>query len=393
MFQNSLSPLCEKEPPVQYTWLSSEIRCEAAVIGGNMTGCVTAAELARSGIDTVLLSAQPVGNESAGVIPAMLQTGLLTMGALSKKTDMETAVAAFRDFALAADQMEREAAENGIPFARRDVLLCSDDEKDMPMLEEEYRLRRHNGLPAVLLSADTLREQYSFSAKHALLIANGAVAVDPVRMSQHYAAKAVSGGARVFEQTDVLEVCRDKGLYRIKTATGREVFAKYLVLAQPFSIDGINELRVRRRVYASASAPCSDFSGYESKAALFFCDRSLSVFTAEDERIVAFGTESALTSRTPRRTRRFEQFEERCGELLCGTRPVFPDRRASQLYQATRDGLPMIGAVSEAIEDSNMLAAIPSSPDEMTAALLAAPIISALCAGTHPYNPYAPERS
>lgn len=95
---------------------------------------------------------------------------------------METAVAAFRDFALAADQMEKEAAENGISFTRRDVLFCSDDEKDMTMLEEEYRLRRHNGLPAVFLSADALREQYSFSAKRALLIADGAVAVDPVRM-------------------------------------------------------------------------------------------------------------------------------------------------------------------------------------------------------------------
>ena len=53
----------------------------------------------------------------------------------------------------------------------------------------------------------------------------------------------------------------------------------------------------------------------------------------------------------------------------------------------------MIGAVSEAAEDNNMLAAIPSSLDEMTAAMLAAPVISALCAGKHPYNPYAPERS
>ena len=393
MFDNSLSPMCEKEPPVQYPWLSASCHCEAAVIGGSVTGCAIAAQVARGGMDTVLLSAEPVGNESAGAVPAMLQTGFLTLATLARKTNMETAIAAFRDFSLAADQLEKEAEKNSVPFARRDVLICSDDDKDIRLIEEEYRLRHHNGLSGVLLSADALREQYSFSAQRALLVPDGCIAADPVRVSQHYAAQAVSYGARVFEQTEVLEVCRSKGLYQIKTATGREVIAKYLILTQPFSIDGINELRIKRRVYASASAPCSDFSGYESKAALFFLDHPISICTTEDDRVVAFGTESALTSRTPRRTRRFEQLEDRCCELLCGTRPVFPDRRASRLYEATRDGLPIIGSVSERGEKNDLFVAIPSSPDEMTTALLAAPLIDGLCAGKHPYNPYAPDRN
>ena len=392
MLNNSLSPLCEKEPPAQYPWLSSSCHCEAVVVGGTITGCAIAASLSKNGIDTVLLSAQPIGNESACAIPATFLSGFLRLGILSKKTNMETAIAAFRDFALAADQLEKEASENGIPFARRDILICSDDDKDDRIIEEEYRLRKHNGLKTVLLDSDILREKSSFSAQRAVFLPNGSTAVDPVRMSQHYAACAKQNGARIYEQTEIQDIHQEKGRYRIETSTGRYISAKFLILTQPFLVDLENDSRIRRRFYASASTPCSDFSGYGSKASVFSLNHPFHFCTSEDDRVIAFCTENALFSKSPRQTHRFELLESRCHEMLCGTRPVFPDRRASQLYHATKDGLPTIGPILESGQAGRLLISLPSSPDELTTALLSAPLITALCSGKHPYNPYSPDR-
>lgn len=387
MLYNSLSPLSEKEPPVQYPWLAQNECCETAVIGGTVTGCAAAAALSKNTADTVLLCAEPVGNESAAALPAMLQTGALLLSTLIKKTDMETAVAAFRDFRLAADEAEKAAVEHSLPFAGRDVLLCSADEKDASLLEEEYRLRRHNGMDAVLFGADELREQYAFPAKTGVLIPNGSLSIDPIRLSRYLAAQAAEHGARVYEQTDVLSIEQNGNGYEIETATGRHIRAKQVVLARQTGFEEVSGIKGRKRVFASSSAPCSDFSGYESRAAVFFTDRSLALCTAEDDRVTAFSSGYSLFPHAPQHSYRFERLEDRCRSLLCGTRPVFPERRASMRYYATRTGLPVIG---EAPDISGLFLICNASPDEMTTALLAAPVIAGLCAGKHPFNPYAP---
>ena len=47
--------------PAQYPWLTENLDCEIAVIGGGITAALCSLKFAQAGYNTVMLSASPVG--------------------------------------------------------------------------------------------------------------------------------------------------------------------------------------------------------------------------------------------------------------------------------------------------------------------------------------------
>lgn len=355
-----LSPFCEKEPPRQYPWLSFEEHCSVLVIGGSLCACSVAAALARQGKDVVLLSPEPIGNESGNVLPFSRQSGIL-LSRLSRSLGIGEAVCALKSTMRAVERAASFAEENGISFARRSLLLAAKETHELQKLDEEYRLRLHNGFPVKLSFANELREQYSFPMKAALEIPESVLCADPVVLAQHFAAHAASAGARIYEQSAVLALSYQSGKWEAETATGRTVHAQKVLLTAPYATPLLN--LPKRRIYAAASAPCPDFSGYQSKAAVCFFDSPVSFATAADDCVIAYSEESAAVPKALQE-RRFLRMEESCSESLCGTRPPFPERRTVYPYCKPQNGLPSL----QKIEGENGLFALLCGADEITAA-------------------------
>lgn len=61
--------------PTQYPWLSADDACEVAVLGGGITAAMCAMRFAEAGIDTVLVSASPLGFGGSAC-----SSGMMTLG-------------------------------------------------------------------------------------------------------------------------------------------------------------------------------------------------------------------------------------------------------------------------------------------------------------------------
>lgn len=353
-----LSLSCEKEPQKQYPWLGGRERTDVLVIGGGVCACMAAYLLARRQKDTVLLSAQPIGNDSGNALPFSAQ-GFLLLHTLCRKTDIGEAVHLLKETDAAAKRAAEFAKEHSIPYANRDILLAASDPHDLNALEDEYRLRLHNGLPVEMLVSDTLREQYSFPMKAALLIPDGTFCADPVLLAQTAAAFAEKSGARIYEQSAVISLTRKSGRWIAETDTGRSVTAQHILLTPPYSL-ALSDYP-RRRIFASASVPCPDFSGYQSKASVRFFGKDAAFAVDIDDRVIVYSEESAAVVKVFEQ-RRYEKAEEMCAKALCGTRPVFPSRRAVYTYEKNESGLPHIE------QNADGIFLLHHGADELTAA-------------------------
>lgn len=83
--------------PTQYPWLGENLTCTVAVVGGGLTAAMTAMRFAEAGIDTIMLSADPVGHgatsAAAGIMSIDGEEGL---GALVEAIGADRAMIAAR---------------------------------------------------------------------------------------------------------------------------------------------------------------------------------------------------------------------------------------------------------------------------------------------------------
>ena len=328
----SLSRYCEKEAQKQYPWLGADIRCETLVIGGGILGCAICREESVKGKDTVLLSAVPIGYQSEDTCPFTEQGGMM-LSALSKKIGTAEAVLVLKNVMRAKEKLVSFCKEKNIAYSERDVIIGSNSTRDLDKLYDEYRVRLHNGFDVEFMTAEELREQYSFPMKAAVRIKSGIAAADPCVICRELL-EGIS--ARIFEQTEAVSIEKKNGYWEVSTATRHTVRAQEVYIADPEKVK--TECGAKRRAYISASGPCSDFSGYLSKAQVRLLDRNILICTDSEDRITACAQESGAVPKFASE-RRFLRLESECAELLNAARPIFDQSRAVKEYSAEENGL------------------------------------------------------
>ena len=114
--------MCIRDSP----WLSADETCEVAVLGGGVTAAMCALRFAEAGIDTVLVSASPVGFGGSAC-----SSGMMTLASgdslvsLVEEIGAERAMSAAELLLGSLKNLEDFCAstEDGCGFHRKDSLL------------------------------------------------------------------------------------------------------------------------------------------------------------------------------------------------------------------------------------------------------------------------------
>lgn len=197
--------------------LKEDIQTEAVVIGGGMTGILTACLLEQKGIETVVLEAARVGSGQTGRTTAKItiQHNLI-YERLIRTYGKEYAKRYADANRLAMERYRKLASDRDISCSleERSAFLYSVQEKEA--LERECEAARSLGVEARLVGETTL----PFSVKTALEFP-GQLQFHPLEFL-----KAVAGTLRIYEETPVLKAEKDG----VITPEGK-VRAKYIVFA------------------------------------------------------------------------------------------------------------------------------------------------------------------
>ncbi|HEX2938675.1 MAG TPA: FAD-dependent oxidoreductase [Ruminiclostridium sp.] len=345
--------------PNQYPYLSEDISCEVAIVGGGVTGALCAYQLQQAGIDTVLLDADLFGFGSTGSSSSILQYDFdYELSSLRDLIGLEKAVRTYRACIRGLDEIEKITKDLGanVGFSRRDSFYYTPCEYGTESMKQEYLLRRHHEFPVEFLDSTKAAELFSFRVEAGIYTTGMAGEIDPYRFTQALISEAVMLGMRAYENTSVEVVTPDLDGITLETKTNHTVRAKKMVNATGLSaVKDAGRIAQPKTTFCVVTAPVEDFSGWYNRCIIRDDgDPYIYLRTLPDNRILIGGLDSRYIDENGMLAKfikapvsvqcKYNELEQKLFSMMTGIDDITAEYYFSGTSGDTGDGLPYVGS-------------------------------------------------
>jgi len=242
----------EPRPP-----LRRDIEVDACVIGGGVSGLSCAHELARRGVQTVLLEARTVASGASGRNGGFLLAGAAPFHVDARERFGREAAARIYARTVEVQQEVYALAESlGVSDAVRPVgsLRLATSEEEAGHVRRHVAALKEDGFEAELVERDELEPALRKIGRAGCLVPHDG-ALQPARWIRALATDAEAAGATIFEDTRA-------ELGEHVTANGATVKARHVVVAADGPLPGLvpdaADKVQARRLHMLATAPLPD---------------------------------------------------------------------------------------------------------------------------------------
>jgi glycine/D-amino acid oxidase-like deaminating enzyme len=378
------SPWFERAGQRSRTDITENLKCDALVVGGGITGSLIAERLTRQGLNVVIIERELPGRGSTAASTSMLLWEIdRSLTQLTQAYGFERASRAYQASLQAVSGLKSLVAELGVPCDMREkdslYLAAGASAKE---LIEEHALRRRATLPGAFLDHAMLLEHFGI-ARAGAIVSPGAADADPMQLAHGLLEVAVSRGARLFEAeaTQFDAASRSIG---VQLANGRQIEARHVVLATGYVMPKIihSTIQTVSSSWAIATAPQPE--NIWKGGALIWEDSKdyLYARTTASGRIIIGGEDSDEIIESDARdgliAEKSRILTEKLGVLWPPASADIAFRWAGT-FDTTRDGLPLIGPVPG---KKGIYAAYGYGGNGITFSYLAAQLIGGLIAGS-----------
>jgi glycine/D-amino acid oxidase-like deaminating enzyme len=216
--------------------LTSDLRCDVAIVGGGITAALIADELASHGHEVIVLEKRDIGWGSSAASTALLQYEIDThLVDLARQYGEDDAARAYLACAEAIPMLQQVARGlRDVDFGRMDSLYYASKRRHVGTLQDELAARRRHGLDVEWLDADALRNDYGIDAPGAIL-SHLAARLDPYRMAYRLMARLQRGGTGVYDRSCVERIEATQRSVTLHTADGATVRAGHAIIAAGYA--------------------------------------------------------------------------------------------------------------------------------------------------------------
>jgi glycine/D-amino acid oxidase-like deaminating enzyme len=328
---------------------------DVVIVGGGLTGCLTAYAFAAAGVPVILLETGQIGRGSTGAAAGWIadEPGI-DLVALEKAIGLREAKHAWRAW--------RRAALDFASLLRRLEIKCQFDPlgtvtvamtpEQAARLKREQKARRDAGLDAPLLNARAVASEAALAGVAALRTRDGAT-LDPYRACLGVAGAAVRRGAQIFERSPVKKITFGRKTVDVLTAGGA-IRADAVVIATGAPTPLFKPLARHfwfRSAYLALTQPVPakvrQRLGRRAAVIRDLAEPPHILRWVNDERLLISGADAASG---PAKLRD-KVLVQRTGQLMYELSTIYPEISGIQpaygweaAYARTGDGLPYIGA-------------------------------------------------
>ncbi len=322
---------------------------DAVIVGGGMSGALTALALSEAGLQVAVLDKRLPGSGSTSANTGLLQYSNDIMlhdliGQIGEKD-------AVRFYKLCYDALEKlENISNNLDidpqFIRRPSLYFASDENDTEKIRAEYDTLHKYGFPCDYIRRNEIARKFSF-AKDSALLTYGDAEINPLRFVHGVLKKAEDLGVHLFPNTEVKEVYDQEGCVEIRTSN-QTFFAKHIVYTTGYETVPVGE-RIGadiKRSYVAVTKPVSEITEWYKRALIWETQRPyLYLRTTVDNRIIIGG----LDEDNPNAPYSQLLIDERAKTLLREAKKLFPhipleiDYAYAASFGESLQNLPFIG--------------------------------------------------
>lgn len=351
--------------PKQYPYLTTDLQTEVVIVGGGITGAMTAYHFAKAGIETVLVEKTIIGYQSTRASTSILQYEIdSNLVQLQSLYGIDAAVRAFQLCYDAVDKLEKTILnlDDDCEFLRSPCLYYAPKKNDVRWLEREFDLRKKHGFPVEWIQTDSAKDLFSFPVAGGILSTDGAGVVDPYRLTHALLRAAEQAGAKIYENTDIAKIHDDRlNGAKVTTIHGFNIEAKRIIICTGY--EAKNLIRGQRlgsftRTFNIVTKPYHEVSGWHERCIIRDTDEPYTyVRGTKDQRIIIGGEDlsaGGMKSKISNLDEDDPVADQQYDRLLKKLNELFPHLQVQKsdiefqyhgLYNNTKDGLPYIDQV------------------------------------------------
>ncbi len=370
-----------------YPKLEKDIKTDVVIMGGGISGALTAYYLLKQNINCVVMDARTIGLGSTCASTSLLQYEIDTpLHTLKKKIGNKPAEQAYWYCKESIDKLEKIAAKLKFgEFEKKDSLYFAAAKKDINFLKEEFTARQKAGFDVQFLEGDEVQRKTDVMAPAAILSTSGAQT--NAYLFTHYLHQyGIARGLEVYDRSPVTLIDHKKRGVVLVTGNGHTIHARKMVYATGYEVvEYIDKPIVKlQSTYAVVSEPFSDRHSFWKKERLLWntADPYLYMRTTTDNRILIGGRDEDFYSPKKRDALLKKKSKQLVGDFAKQFPDIsfIPEFSWTGTFGSTKDGLPYIGAYQPR---PNSYFALGFGGNGITFSLLAAEIITAHIKGEH----------
>ena len=284
---------------VRTSTLRHDETCEIVIVGGGISGALSALMLAQDGFDVIVLDRRTPGTGSTVASTAMIQFEIDTpLTELTKKIGKKNASRAYLRSLKAVEDLGEliQTHDMNSGWIPRQALYLAGNTLGSRGLQTETAARQAIGLPSNYLTSAELADTFGIDRTGAIL-SDGAAELDPAQTSAACLRVAMTLGARVHAGIEVRGVIKDTGGLRVLTADGPSVTCKKLIFATGYEVvKGVPRSAFDIiSSWAIATKPLDPQTFWPNQCLIWEAsDPYLYMRTTKDNRILAGGEDSGL---------------------------------------------------------------------------------------------------
>ncbi len=362
------------------------VTCDVAVVGGGVSGALVALALTNAGHDVVIVDRRPPGSGSTAASTAMIQFELdVPLRELSDKIGARKARRAYRRSLQAVADLSDLIVKNKLAcdWRDREAVYLAGNELGPLALRREAAARKSAGLPSSYMTAQQLQETTGVQ-RGAAIISQGAGELNPAKLTAAALRSAKHRGCRVYSGHTISRVETLGKRVLLATSDGDEVDCSKAIFTTGYeTVDGLPKAQFDiTSSWAIATRPVEAKQLWPGRCLIWEAsDPYLYVRTTPDNRVIAGGEDSSLTSAD----RRDRAIPAKSVKLLYALNQLLPGRAFELDYAwagafaVSPSGLPIICPIEG---KPNCMAVLGCGGNGITFSMIASQIVASWVNGT-----------
>jgi glycine/D-amino acid oxidase-like deaminating enzyme len=219
-----------------YPKLLSNTETNTVIIGGGISGALTAYYLTNAGIDCILVDGRTIGLGSTCASTSLLQYELdAPLHVLKNKVGGKQAERVYQLCGKSIDTLTGIMKDIGFnDYERTRSLFFSTHRSEKKFMQHECAARKKTGFEVSLLNADELKKEYNLKAEYAILSKQGCIA-NAYTLTHALLQYGIKKGLKVFDRTCITDIHYKKNT-TLKTAEGFIIKAKNIINATGYEV-------------------------------------------------------------------------------------------------------------------------------------------------------------
>lgn len=333
-----------------YPTLKHDLQTEVVILGGGISGALSAYYLTEAGIECTVIDGRSIGQGSTCASTSLLQYEIdVPLCKLQKMIGYKDAVRAYVQCAEAIEKLEAIAQNIGFSnFSKKKSLYYAAAKKDWNFLEKEFTMRKENGFDVQLLQKNEVENEFKFNSSGAIL-SQLAAETNAYSFTHALHQHNIKKGCKVFDRTDVKKISHSKDGVTLQTENRKTIKSQKLIYATGY--EAVNFVKKNIVDLQSTYVIISEYPGKNSKVwkddVLIWNtdDPYLYMRTTADGRIIVGGRDESFYN-PQKRDRLMDKKSVKLEKDFQKLFPKIPFKREYQwagTFGTTKDGLPFIG--------------------------------------------------